>query len=101
MNFSQGDIIKVTGLKGNFVIVSKNAFINSTNVFHVCPLIDKNISGPLHIFVRGKNNTEGTVICEQVKLLDLFERGCSKIDRLGYGDIMNISDAIQGVFEYD
>jgi mRNA interferase MazF len=40
MVFSQGDIIKIHGYKGKFIIVSKNAFIKATNVFHVCPVFE-------------------------------------------------------------
>lgn len=41
IEFYQGDIIKISGYKNKFLIVSKNAFIKATNVFHVCPLLDK------------------------------------------------------------
>lgn len=101
IDFYQGDIIKIAGFKDKFAIVSKNAFIAAVNVFHVCPLLADYPSGPLHIAVEGKEKTKGTVICEQVKLIDPAARGCTKIDRLSYDDIMNISDTIQGIFEYD
>jgi len=98
--FSQGDLIKVSGFKNLFLIVSNNSFINSTGVFHVCPVTDSK-EGVLHISVIGKKGNAGVVICEQIKLLDPAARSCMTIDRIGYSDIMNISDAIQGVFEYD
>jgi len=101
MECSQGDIVKVSGMNGMFVIVSKNAYIRSTCTAHVCPIIPRVKDGPLHIVVSGVNKTNGTVICEQIKLIDLYKRGINRVDRLAYGDIMNISDAIQGVFEYD
>ena len=101
IEYYQGDMIKITGFKNAFVIVSKNAFIKSTNVFHVCPVLKNYPSGPLHIKVVGKEDTDGIVIYEQVKLIDPSVRGCSKIDRLPYDTIMNVSDAVQGIFEYD
>jgi mRNA interferase MazF len=99
--FSQGDIIKISGFKNKFIIVSKNSFIKATNVFHVCPMIENLSEGPLHIFVTGRNAESGTVICEQIKLIDPGARTCNRIDSIPYHMIMNISDAIQGVFEYD
>lgn len=101
IDFSQGDIIKISGFKNKFLIVSKNAFIKMTNVFHVCPMLDNYVEGPLHIAVEGKERAKGTVICEQVKLIDPAARACTRIDRIPYDSIMNISDAIQGIFEYD
>lgn len=101
IDFYQGDVIKIHRFKEAFLIVSKNAFIKATNVFHVCPMIKNYQEGPLHIKVRGKNGTEGVTICEQMKLIDPSVRGCNRVDRIPYEMVMNISDAIQGIFEYD
>lgn len=101
-HFCQGDVIRIDGFGRNcFVVVSKNAFIKATGVFHVCPLLENIGDGPLHIKVCGNKQTAGTVICEQVKLVDPSARGCNRVDTLPYEQIMDVSDAIQGVFEYD
>lgn len=100
-DFAQGDIIKISGYKNKFLVVSKNAFIRATNAFHVCPMLEGCPDGPLHIRVTGKKKEEGTIICEQLKLIDPSVRNCSKIDSVSYDIIMNISDALQGIFEYD
>ncbi len=100
--FHQGDIIKINGFtKQLFVVVSKNAFIRATGILHVCPLIAGIPAGPIHIPVRGNAGETGIVICEQLKAIDPKARACSKLDSLEYGDIMNVSDTIQGIFEYD
>ena len=101
-DFSQGDIIRIEGFKAtSFVIVSKNAFIRATGIFHVCPMLSEIPAGPVHIPVKGKIGESGTVICEQVKAIDPNARGCRRVDSLAYEDIMNASDAVQGIFEYD
>ncbi len=100
--YYQGDIIRIDGYKKQlFIIVSKNAFIKATGIFHVCPMISGVPDGPIHICVTGKKGESGTVICEQIKAIDPKARGCNKIDYLAYEDIMNVSDAVQGIFEYD
>lgn len=99
--FFQGDIIRISGFKVPFLIISNNAFIRATHVFHVCPFLKEVDAGPLHIISRGVSGTDGTVICEQIKLIDPTVRICHRIDRLPYGSIMDISDAMQGIFEYD
>lgn len=102
IDFYQGDVIKINGYKNTeFLIVSKNAFIRATRVFHVCPILKNVQEGPLHIKIQGKNGTKGVVICEQMKLIDPLARSCNRTDRVSYEMIMNISDAIQGIFEYD
>ena len=102
MTFEQGNIIKINDIKNaHFIIVSKNAFIKATGMFHVCPVIKASNPGSLHINVSGQKGFSGTVICEQIKLIDPSARACTKTDHLPYGDIMEVSDALQGVFEYD
>jgi mRNA-degrading endonuclease toxin of MazEF toxin-antitoxin module len=100
--FCQGDIIRISGFKRQlFVIVSKNAFIKATGIFHVCPMLSNIKAGPIHIPVCGKKGESGTVICEQIKAIDPGARGCNRVDFLAYEDIRNVSDAVQGIFEYD
>ena len=43
---------------------------------------------------------EGYVQCEKLALLDLSIRGYNKVDRLPVSEMINVSDAIQGIFEY-
>ena len=99
--FRQGQIIKMSGQKLRFLIVSNNAFIDATGVFHVCPVPEDIPEGPLHIPVSGVSGFSGTVICERMKMIDPGKRSCMIIDSLPYYMVMNVSDAIQGIFEYD
>ncbi len=99
--FSQGDLIRIHGFRNLFLIVSKNAFIRAVHMFHVCPVITEIPDGPLHIPVTGMQQTQGVVICEQMKLIDPLVRPCTRVDRILYGDLMDISDVLQGIFEYD
>ena len=101
MEFLQGDIIKISGYKNCFLVVCKNAFIKATNVFHVCPILQGVPEGPLHIGVAGKIKETGVVVCEQIKLIDPSARSCGKVDSIPYSMLMNVSDALQGIFEYD
>ena len=49
----------------------------------------------------GNEGKEGTVICEQIKFIDPAIRACTRVDHVSYSDIMEVSDTIQGIFEYD
>ena len=100
-DFSQGDIIRIHGFTTPFLIISKNAFIRSTSMFHVCPFLTSPAPGPLHIPAKGIGSSSGVAVCEQIKLIDPASRSCRRVDRIPYPAIMDISDAVQGVFEYD
>lgn len=97
----QGDIIRICGYRTLFLVISRNAYIRATGMFHVCPVYTGIQDGPLHISVKGEKNTEGIAVCEQIKLIDPSARACSKQDWISYAQLINISDALQGIFEYD
>ncbi|MCC8102255.1 MAG: type II toxin-antitoxin system PemK/MazF family toxin [Clostridiales bacterium] len=95
---SQGDILKVEKLSFPVLVVSKDFFNRSEQII-ACPIQERAIADPLHIPVAW-NDTEGIVLCEQLKLLDLRIRGYKKIGELKIERIMDITDAIQSIFDY-
>ena len=94
----QGDIIKLEKIKYPVLVVSKD-FFNTSGEIIGCPIFDHSIEGPLHILV-STDKTTGCVQCEKLALLDLKVRGYKKIDTLSIAAMINIVDAIQGIFEY-
>jgi hypothetical protein len=42
----------------------------------------------------------GYVYCDQVRSVDLNKRRFTKIDALSYYELIDIVDAIQGIFDY-
>lgn len=94
----QGDILNVEKIGGKVLVVSKNFFNKSEQVI-ACPIVKNAPVDPLHIPVSTKD-MEGIVVCEQMKLLDLRVRGYKKISEIKFEDIINITDAIQSIFDY-
>ncbi len=47
-----------------------------------------------------QKEVEGYVQCEKIALLDLSVRGYKIIDSMPLSELINISDGIQGIFEY-
>ena len=93
----QGDLLKVEGLKYPAIVVS-NDFFNASGKAIVCPIVKNAIAGPLHIPLRNCP-VEGYVLCEQVRFVDLAARRFSKMTATHYFDIMDISDAVMGIFD--
>ena len=94
----QGDILKIEKIKHPVLVVSKDFFNTSGEVIG-CPIIADSVPGPLHIWM-STERTEGYIQCEKLALLDLAVRGYKKVDRLSISEMINVSDAIQGIFEY-
>ena len=94
----QGDILKIEKIKHPVIVASKD-FFNTSGEIIGCPVIQNSKPGPLHIWISAEN-TEGYIHCEKLALLDLSVRGYKKTGRLSISEMMNVSDAIQGIFEY-
>lgn len=94
----QGDILKIEKIKHPVLVVSKD-FFNQSGEIIGCPIIKDSIPGPLHIGMSTDEN-EGYIQCEKLALLDVSIRGYKRIDRLPIFEMMNVSDAIQSIFEY-
>ena len=96
--FHQGDIIKIEKIKFPVLVVSKD-FFNSSGQIIGCPITPDAVKGPLHISIN-TNEVKGVVHCENLKMLDLRIRGCKKLDALQSNELIDIVDAIQGIFDY-
>lgn len=94
----QGDLLKVDGVTHSVIVVSNNFFNKSGRVI-ACPILKKAVPGPLHIAL-SDSVVEGFVLCEQVRYLDLTARHYAKLSQAHYFEIMDISDAVMGMFEY-
>lgn len=96
--FEQGDILSIEKIKEPILVVSKN-FFNRSEQAIVCPIVKNAVPDPLHIEIVTEE-VQGSVLCEQMELLDLRYRDYKKISRIKYPDIINITDAIQSIFDY-
>ena len=94
----QGDLLRVGGIPFPVIVVSNN-FFNESGKAIVCPIMKNAVPGPLHIELRDCP-VEGYVLCEQVRFLDLSARRFSRLSDTHYFDIVNISDAVMSMFDY-
>ena len=95
---NQGDLLKVGGLAYPVIVVSNN-FFNGSGKAVVCPIVRDATPGPLHIRI-SEGPIEGYVLCEQVRYVDIAARRFSKLIEYRCSDIINISDAVMGIFDY-
>lgn len=98
MDIHQGDILKIEKIKHPVLVVSKD-FFNTSGAVIGCPIIENSAAGPLHIWIDSEI-AKGYVHCENLKLLDLSVRGHKKLAQLPISEMMNLCDAIQGIFDY-
>ena len=85
----QGDLLNVDGLSHPVIVVSNN-FFNQSGKAVVCPILRRAAAGPLHIRLKDT----------PVEGYDLAARHFSKLTATHYFDIMDISDAVMSIFDY-
>ena len=95
---NQGDILKIEGIKLPVMVVSKDFFNQSQEIIG-CPVYKDGKTSALHIRIMNDKNA-GIVHCEKMALLDLRVRGYSKSGRVNMSEIIDVTDAIQGIFDY-
>lgn len=87
----QGDIIKVnfSPQKGHeqsgyrpALVVSNDVFNEKANVALLCPITNTKNNFPLHICLDERTKTTGSILCEQIKALDLNTRPYSYVERV-------------------
>lgn len=87
----QGDIIKInfsptagheqSGYRPA-VIVSNDFAISKTNMIYIAPITNTIRSFPLHIALDSRTKTTGTILCEQVRAIDLNARKFTFVEHL-------------------
>ena len=98
LKVEQGDLLKLSGFSFPVMVVSNN-FFNGSGKAVVCPVLKQAAASPLHIELKD-GPVEGYVLCEQVKYVDLSSKRFTKLSGTHYYDVMNISDAVMGMFDY-
>jgi len=109
-NLKQGDIIKT-----NFspqagheqagyrpaVVVSCKVFNKTTQMPVVCPITNTSRPFPFHVALDERTTTTGTILCEQVRTLDIDDRGYTVIEEIPADLLRQILNILQRTFVYD
>ncbi len=94
----QGDILWLEK-EEQYVLVLSREFFNQSGMSVVCPLRDNAKPDALHIRI-SSDAYNGAALLEHLRSLDLQARHYRRISGISYEQIQNISDAVQGIFDY-
>ena len=85
--------------KGPAIVVSNNLYNQFTNLAMVCPITNTNRHFPLHVELDERTATNGVVMCEQVKALDLNARNAVFQEKAPQDIVDEIVDLLLGFVE--
>ena len=94
----QGDILWLER-EEQYVLVLSREFFNLSGMSVVCPLRDHAEPDALHIRILS-DKYNGTALLEHLRSLDLQARHYQKVSVISYEQIQDITDAVQGIFDY-
>ncbi len=81
------------------IVISNKIMNNRFSVVYACPVTHTIKNNPFHYELKGYDFIDGFVMCEQMKSMDIQERGYRKIGRLNDDDICEILERIEMLIE--
>lgn len=81
------------------VVVSNNFFNQKTNMTLVCPITSTDRKFPLHIPLDDRTKTNGNILCEHIRAVDLNYRTYRKVEELPKDLLKQIIDIIYAEIE--
>jgi mRNA interferase MazF len=107
-NFEQGDIVYLDfdpqaghEQRGRrpALVVSNNLFNRVSNLTMVCPITHTDRGHPFHIRLDGRTKTDGVILCDQARMLDLASRGAAFVEKAPDDIIAEAVDILTGFLE--
>lgn len=84
------------------VIISNNDFNKlMKTAAMVCPITNTDRNMPTQIKLNDKTKTNGLIMCEQTKILDISKRNAEFMEKLPYDILLEVSDIIAGFAEVE
>ena len=64
------------------VVISQTAFNQKRNLVFICPITSSTRPLRFRVLLDDRTRTQGDVICEQVRVIDLLARKCKAVEQL-------------------
>jgi len=106
----QGDIIRVNfnPTKGReqagyrpALVISRTAYNEKRDFVFVCPITGTTKPLRLRVMLDDRTETQGDVICEQVRVIDLLARECKFVERIPKDLLKRVLEAVSVIIEME
>lgn len=81
------------------LVVSNDYFNQKNNLTLVCPITSSIPKTPLHVPLGDKLKTKGTILCDQIKSLDINARKYKVVEKVSNKLLEEVLDVLQGIIE--
>jgi mRNA interferase MazF len=83
------------------VVVSNENFNRFTKMAMVCPITHTDKSHPFHIRLNNQTQTNGVILCDQLRTLDIYARQFELIEKLPEDILFEVLDIVSGFIDQD
>jgi len=106
----QGDIILVDfdPTKGReqagyrpAVVISRTEYNRKRDLVFICPITGSTKSLRFRVLLDDRTQTQGDVICEQVRVIDLLARKCKVVEELPKDLLKQVLDAVSVIIAFE
>ena len=81
------------------IVISNNVFNEKAKLAIVCPITNTNNNFPLHVPLDDRTKTNGVILCEHIKSLDLNSRTYQEIEKLPNDILKQVIDIVYSEIE--
>ncbi|MDR2590150.1 MAG: type II toxin-antitoxin system PemK/MazF family toxin [Oscillospiraceae bacterium] len=79
------------------LVVSQTKFNEVRNLIIICPITSNMKPFRLHVLLDERTQTQGNVICEQVRTIDLLARKCKIIEQIPKDKLEDVLEAVSTI----
>ena len=107
---NQGDIILVDfdPTKGReqagyrpAVVISQTAYNQRRDLAFICPITNSTKPLRFRVPLDDRTQTQGDIICEQVRVIDLLSRKCKVVEQLPRDLLVRVLEAVSVIIELE
>jgi mRNA interferase MazF len=81
------------------VVVSNDSFNRFSKMAIVCPVTHTDRKHPFHVVLDRQTQTDGVILCDQPRTLDIYARNFEWIERIPEELLAEVIDIISGFLE--
>ena len=81
------------------LVISNNLFNKYSEMAIVCPITNTDKNHPLHVRLNEKTKTQGVILCDQVKTMDIKARKFKSLESIPGETLENVLDIVFSIIE--
>lgn len=81
------------------IVISNDLFNRVSSMTMVCPITHTDRGSPFHIRLDGRTKTDGVILCDQARMLDLNSRNAAFVEKAPSDIAADAVDTVVGFLE--